>query len=57
VLLDKDHDPLVRAIAEKLPHDRQGLAVIWKNKHARLHNKPHNLFIHKDIDRQDLIGK
>ncbi|XP_011498285.1 PREDICTED: UDP-glucuronosyltransferase 1-9-like [Ceratosolen solmsi marchali] len=56
ILLDQVHDSLVRAIAQKLPHDRQGLAVIWKNKSARLHNKPSNLFIHKDVDRQDLIG-
>lgn len=57
VLLDKDYDVLIRAVAQKLPNDRQGLAVIWKNKHAKMHNKPSNLFIHKDVDRQDLIGK
>ncbi|XP_016839145.1 UDP-glucuronosyltransferase 1-5 [Nasonia vitripennis] len=56
VLLDKDYDVLIRAVAQKLPNDRQGLAVIWKNKHAKMHNKPNNLFIHKDVDRQDLIG-
>lgn len=55
-LLDKDHDPLIRAVAQKLPNDRQGMTVVWKNKHARVHNKPNNLFIHKDVDRQDLIG-
>ncbi|KAL7295191.1 hypothetical protein TKK_0011497 [Trichogramma kaykai] len=56
VLLDADYDTLVTEIAEKLPSDRQGMAVVWKNKHVSIKNKPKNLAVHKTVDRQDLIG-
>lgn len=56
ILLDKEYESLVGDIVKKLPSDRQGLAVVWKNKHIKLSNKPKNLFVHKNVDRQDLIG-
>ncbi|XP_058788616.1 UDP-glucuronosyltransferase 1A8-like [Phymastichus coffea] len=63
VLLDKDHGPMILAVAKKLYDSAtvqtpvsNSLAVIWKNKQARMSDKPNNLFIHKDVDRQDLIG-
>lgn len=55
MLLDKDHGPMIVAAAKKL--QETSLAVMWKNRQARLGDKPSNLFIHKDVDRQDLIGK
>lgn len=58
VLLDPDNDSLILEIADKLPQDRQGLAVVWKNKTVnKILNNPKNLFIHNIVDRQDLIGE
>lgn len=47
---------MIQELAQTLPNDRQGFAFLWKNKNIQLNDKPKNLFIHKNIDRQDLIG-
>ncbi|XP_020282917.1 UDP-glucuronosyltransferase 2B30-like [Pseudomyrmex gracilis] len=54
-LLDESYETLIRELAKKLPQDRQGLAVVWKVNRDNAHI-PANLYIRKNIDRQDLIG-
>ncbi|XP_014208984.1 UDP-glucuronosyltransferase 1-8-like [Copidosoma floridanum] len=57
VLLDENYEALVYDLAQKLPNNRQGLAVMWKNKNTKSDkDKPSNLFIHRNVDRQDIIG-
>ncbi|EFN78957.1 UDP-glucuronosyltransferase 2A3 [Harpegnathos saltator] len=58
VLLDNEYKTLVTELAKKLPKGREGQAVVWlinKNDKIVLPDKE-NLFVHTDIDRQDLIG-
>lgn len=58
VLLGENYKTLIRELATKLPQGREGQAVVWKiNKSDTNAAVPENLFIHTDIDRQDLIGK
>lgn len=54
-LLDESYETLIRELAKKLPQDRQGLAVVWKVNKDNVHI-PANLYIRRNIDRQDLIG-
>lgn len=57
VLLGENYKTLIRELATKLPQGREGQAVVWKiNKGDTNVAMPENLFIHTDIDRQDLIG-
>lgn len=57
-LLDDSSETLVIELAKKLPQGREGQAVLWMiNKDGTNTDLPENLFIHSDIDRQDLIGK
>lgn len=57
-LLDENYETLIQELAKKLPQGREGQAVVWKIvKHDTNVAVPENLFIHRDIDRQDLIGK
>lgn len=56
-LLDENYETLIQELAKKLPQGREGQAVVWKIvKHDTNVAVPENLFIHRDIDRQDLIG-
>ncbi|KAJ8678570.1 hypothetical protein QAD02_014357 [Eretmocerus hayati] len=55
-LLDYDQNESIIDAAQNIPSGRQGLAILWKNKYAKIVDKPHNLFIHRTVDRQDLIG-
>lgn len=59
VLLDENYETLIKELAWKLPQDKEGQAVVWKNmKWQNLNeNLPENLFVHPRIDRQDLIGR
>ncbi|XP_015109949.1 UDP-glucuronosyltransferase 1-8 [Diachasma alloeum] len=57
VSLDKSHTDLIKSIAKRLPQGRRGQAVAWKSKNVRFTGgKPENLFVHSNVDRQDLIG-
>nr|UEN71110.1 UDP-glucosyltransferase 338F1 [Meteorus pulchricornis] len=57
VTLDKQFRELVENLAHRLPQGRDGQALVWKTKDVKLNNKaPENMFIHSDVDRQDLIG-
>lgn len=57
-LLDENYETLIRELATKLPQGREGQAVVWKINKVDINVAvPENLFIHRDIDRQDLIGK
>ncbi|XP_032679893.1 UDP-glucuronosyltransferase 1-6-like [Odontomachus brunneus] len=56
-LLDDSYETLVTELAKKLPQGREGQAVLWMiNKDSTNTDLPENLFIHGNIDRQDLIG-
>ncbi|XP_034940732.1 2-hydroxyacylsphingosine 1-beta-galactosyltransferase-like [Chelonus insularis] len=55
VTLEDNHFELITKIAERLPQGRQGQAVAWKTR-ASAKKKPENLFLHQNVDRQDLIG-
>ncbi|XP_025262136.1 UDP-glucuronosyltransferase 1-8 isoform X2 [Camponotus floridanus] len=56
-LLDENYETLIQELAKKLPKGREGQAVVWKiDKDDTNVAVPENLFIHRDIDRQDLIG-
>ncbi|XP_014482190.1 PREDICTED: UDP-glucuronosyltransferase 1-7C-like [Dinoponera quadriceps] len=57
VLLDGNYETLVTELARKLPQGREGQSVVWRiNKDNKNTESPENLFIHSDVDRQDLIG-
>lgn len=56
VLLEKNYEILIQGLAQEL-QDREGQAVIWRSKKDPNVSKPINLFMDKDVDRQDLIGK
>lgn len=57
--LDESFAPVIEKLAQSLPQGRQGLAIAWKNIDVKLAEgkKPENLFVHGEVDRQDLIGK
>ncbi|XP_046425089.1 UDP-glucuronosyltransferase 1A9 [Neodiprion fabricii] len=57
-LLDKDYKNLIEEIARGLPQGRQGQAVVWKIKDVDYlkEEKPDNLFVNKEVIRQDIIG-
>ena len=57
--LDESFRSLIEEIARKLPQGRQGQAVAWKNSKVKFddESKPENLFVHGEVDRQDLVGK
>lgn len=57
VLLDRNYESLVTELAKALPQGREGLAVVWRINKETKTDLPENLFIHNDVDRQDLIGK
>lgn len=48
---------LIQELAKKLLQDKEGQAVVWRSKSDSIVATPENLFIDKDVDRQDLIGK
>lgn len=57
VLLDDTYAELIKGISRQLPQGRQGQAVIWKTKLTKFPtDKPDNLFLHSNVDRQDIIG-
>lgn len=59
VLLDGHYKSLVKEIAQKLPQGRQGHAVVWKVRESVTNSEeefPVNLYLWKNVDRQDLIG-
>lgn len=57
VTLDKEHKEIMEQLANRLPQGRQGQAVAWKSKDVKLTDKKtENIFIHSNVDRQDLIG-
>lgn len=44
-------------LAKKLPQGRQGQALVWRQKNVTIEKKPENLFVHDQVDRQDLTGE
>ncbi|XP_053971741.1 UDP-glucuronosyltransferase 2B19-like [Hylaeus volcanicus] len=57
VLLDDNYEPLIRELVQKLPQNREGQAIIWKNaKFQSTDRVLQNYFVRTAIDRQDLIG-
>lgn len=57
VLLDDNYETLVTELAKILPQGREGQAVVWRINEETKTDLPENLFVHSDIDQQDLIGK
>lgn len=55
-MLEASYSPIIEEIAKKLPQGRQGQAIVWKCKNFSIEAKPENLFLHGDVDRQDLMG-
>lgn len=56
--LDENYQTLLYDLAKRLPQGVEGQAVVWKNKKVQKlsDDKPTNLFIAPQVERQDLIG-
>lgn len=52
VTLDSEYINMIEHLGQQIP---QGQAILWKNKIVKKTNGK-NIFIHGDVDRQDIIG-
>jgi len=63
VLLDENYETLISELVKVLPQRKMDQAIVWSVKAKAVDtlrenmNTAKNLFIHSNIDRQDLIGK
>jgi len=63
ILLDENYETLISELVKILPQRKMDQAIVWSVKAKAMDtlkehiNTAKNLFIHSNIDRQDLIGK